>query len=203
MDDVEIRRQISDVMRRMYYRNIISTFAGNASARDVTGKNFWITPTTSDKSAIQPERMAEVSIADGRSLGKEEPSSEYRLHLAIYRTSDSIGAIVHSHAPFTIAAADLDLIGEAMHVSYEESSYMSGIGVTDPIQPGTGDLADAVAGKFHDESVSAVIMKSHGSVAVGKDLYEALNRIEVLEHICEVAVIEKLFRTHGGNKLQE
>ncbi len=203
MDDMELKRQISDVMRRMYYRNIISTFAGNASARDATGKNFWITPTTSDKSNLQPERMAEVSVADGRIMGKEDPSSEYRLHLAIYRTSDSINAIVHSHAPFTIAAADLDLISEAMHVSYEESSYMSGIGVTDPIQPGTGDLADAVAGKFKNEAVSAVIMKSHGSVAVGKDLYEALNRIEVLEHICEVAVIEKLVRTRGGDRPQE
>ncbi len=203
MDDMELKRQISDVMRRMYYRNIISTFAGNASARDTTGKNFWITPTTSDKSTIPPERMAEVSIADGRSLGKEDPSSEYRLHLEIYRASGGIGAIVHSHAPFTIAAADLDLIGEAMHVSYEESSYMSGIGVTDPIQPGTEDLAGAVADKFHDGSVSAVIMRSHGSVAIGKDLYEALNRIEVLEHICEIAVIEKLLGAHSSNKPQE
>ncbi|MGC8609050.1 MAG: class II aldolase/adducin family protein [Thermoplasmata archaeon] len=192
MDDTEAKRQISDVMRRMYSRNMISTFAGNASARDSTGKNFWITPTGSDKSNVDSEKMAGVSIDDGKSLNQNVPSSEYRLHLAIYRKIDRADAIVHSHAPFTIAAAEENLIDRAVHASYEESSYISNIGIVDAIQPGTYELADSVAERFTDKSVTVVIMKKHGSVAIGRDLYEALNRIEVLEHISELAVLEKL-----------
>jgi L-fuculose-phosphate aldolase len=109
-------------------------------------------------------------------------SSETPLHIACYKVSPDIGAVIHVHPPYTIAASGKVAFLE--DISYEfECILGKSVPVIDYIEPGSQDLASAVAEKV-TEGARAVMLKKHGSIAVGKNLEEAYIRILALERAC-------------------
>ena len=130
--------------------------------------------------------FAEVSKRMGDPAYEREEgdilSSETPLHIACYEASPDIGAVIHAHPPYTIAASGKVAFLE--DVSYEfECILGKSVPVIDYIEPGSQDLASAVAEKV-TEGARAVMLKKHGSIAVGKDLEEAYIRILALERAC-------------------
>jgi len=96
------------------------------------------------------------------------------MHVAIYKRRPDVGAVVHTHDVLPTVLAD----GIDPSVLSEAEAYLgSGIAVVPYIQPGTAELAEAVASALERSNVA--VLKRHGLVAVGRDLAEAVNRIEV------------------------
>ena len=178
----DLRASVVEAAREMLRLGLVSGTSGNASARD--GDAVLITPA-----ATPYERMTEDDLlaidARGEPLdGEGVPSSEWRVHLAIYGARPDVGAIVHTHS---VHATAWSFLGEPLGTGTEELEAAAGGAVlTAAYAPtGTDELATAAVDALGDRG--AVLLARHGVVGVGARAAEALARCVVVERQAEIA----------------
>ncbi len=189
-----IRRALAEAMRLLHMRGLVNLRGGNASARLALpdGTTFiYITPSGVAKPLLQPSDIAVMGI-DGTII-EGKPSSEYRLHLAIYRDREDVNAVVHAHCPLTVAASDLGALDNILSAGVEARYYIGDcVGFVPLLEPGTEQLAKEAAKALSRCNVA--VLEKHGAVAVGlssdpvEAIYEALDRLEALEDAAKIVL---------------
>lgn len=103
-------------------------------------------------------------------------------------------AVVHAHPPIATA---FTLAGESIPDDLlPESIYVLGRVVTIPFcMPGTDEVPDGLEPLMHDHKV--FLLSHHGAATMGKDLWDAYNRMETLERVARVIWVA---RTLGAPK---
>jgi ribulose-5-phosphate 4-epimerase/fuculose-1-phosphate aldolase len=166
-----IREQIIETVRKAQAAGLVRLSAGNFSARTEDG-NIAITPGAIHYDRLQPGDIAVVDL-DGNPVDCPRlPSSETPMHTAIYRALPEVGAICHTHSPYAIAFA---MLGEDVPLGNLEL-YACGapIPVCPWACPGTPQAGQAVVAALQSRpGLKAVLLRSHGLVAVGRDLAQA------------------------------
>ncbi len=198
-----LRKSIVDAMRILHERGLINIRGGNASALYRFSKDFaliYITPSGTIKPLMAPEDIAVIDL-DGN-VYEGRPSSEYRLHLAIYRERDDVRAVVHAHNPFTVLAKRLGLELDPSLLGVEARYYLGDCIATVPeIEPGTRELAEKTAKALARRECSTAVLEGHGAVAIGTAtdpvhaVYEAVDKLEALEDLARSTLFYKLL--HG------
>ena len=123
--ELEVRRQVVDVSRRLLRSGLVTGTSGNVSAR--LGDQVLITPSGVDYEQLLPEQVATLDLSDGSVLDAPlPPSSEAPLHLAIYRCSEDAGAVVHTHAPWATALGLVRDTLPSVHYAIRASAAQSG-----------------------------------------------------------------------------
>lgn len=170
------RMQLVHIGRRMLELDLVVGSFGNASCRKAN--QILITPTSLDYTKMQPEDIVTIDL-DGRKIaGTREPSSEFRMHLAIYRFRPDVQAIVHTHSLYAIA---FSLARNELPMLTEELTHVVGsVPVSGYAKAGTEELAKAAASSLGQEA-KAVILGRHGVVGVGNTPEEALLRCKIVE----------------------
>lgn len=138
-------------------------------------------------------RKGQISLMDleGNHLGGQNPSSEYRMHLALFRSDPKIKAVCHAHGCFTIAFSVLALEGDLLPVITPGMALLEPVIVLPLLLPGSVELAEAVREAIVDKHMKACILKNHGIVSVGKDIWEAVNICEEIEAGLKIWFITK------------
>jgi L-fuculose-phosphate aldolase len=142
--------------------------SGNVSVR--RGDGMLITPSGVPYDATTPEMMVPVD-AGGAPSGPLVPSSEWRMHLDIYRARPEAGAVVHVHSPYATALSCHRRGIPAFH-------YMIAAGggadlrCADYATFGTQALSDAMLAAL--EGRRACLLANHGQIAFGPTLEKAL-----------------------------
>ena len=119
---------------------------------------------------------------DGRAApGQRVASSEWRVHLAIYKARADVGAIVHTHSLNATALSCLHRGIPAFHYMVAEvrAAIKSPARLMRPM--GAEDLARFAVKAFGPRR--ACLLANHGAVAVGETLrqaYELAGEVEVL-----------------------
>jgi ribulose-5-phosphate 4-epimerase/fuculose-1-phosphate aldolase len=115
-----------------------------------------------------------------------EASTEIQLHRRIYQARPDVRCVIHLSPFYTtlVACTDLELPTDIVP---ETALYLGEIARVPYIQPGTDELARAVAEAL-DKERSVVIMANHGVVTVGESPLDAFRRVEVLEFLCRMVV---------------
>jgi len=183
INETEARQWICDIGRRMHERGYISGIDGNISIR--LGRNrLLVTPSGVNKGWLAPQDLLIVDITNGAIVrGKGKPTSEIRMHITAYRYRPDIGAVVHAHPKTAVALSVMGVSLSQFIIAEDILQY--GIVPTAPYAtPGSEDVPKAV-GKYIAEH-DAVMLARHGSVTVGKDVFQAYDRLESLEHTAEV-----------------
>jgi L-fuculose-phosphate aldolase len=107
------------------------------------------------------------------------------MHLAAYQARPDVEAVVHAHPltaiAFTVAGVPPpdDLLPEAVLV-------LGPIGVAPFATPGTAEVPRSLAPLWRNHQV--FLLERHGALALGRDLFQAYDRVETLERVCEVAL---------------
>lgn len=170
-----VKSQLVQYSRLAHERGLTAAFGGNLSIRQ--GKLIFIKATGAVMDDMTKEQVAVIDM-NGKQLSAIRPSSEYRLHLAIYRDRPDVKAIAHLHPPYSIIAATM-LEMELPIITPEAELYLRRIPIV-PFRPaGTKELAEAVAEVICQSD--AVLMEKHGIVTVGKSLREAFYKAELVE----------------------
>ncbi|MFO1378244.1 MAG: class II aldolase/adducin family protein [Steroidobacteraceae bacterium] len=142
--------------------------SGNVSCRD--GDGFLITPSGVPYRDLVPADVARLDATGDVRAASRRPSSEWRMHAAIYRRRTDVQAIVHTHSPNATALA-------CAHRGLPAFHYMIALAGGDvrcaPYATfGSDELAaHAVTGL---EGRRATLLANHGVVAVGASLSAAL-----------------------------
>jgi L-fuculose-phosphate aldolase len=208
----DTRREIADTGRRLELEGLLSTTAGNISAR-VEPELAAITPTAIPYPQIRPEDVVVVDLAGRVVDGERRPSSELPFHTAVYRARSDVGAVVHTHSPFATTLAVMRRPIPAVH--YVIASFgVTEIPVVEYETYGTGELA------LRCEQVAATgtngaLLANHGAVAFGPTLERAATLASLLEFLAatyyralvaggpvllpeaEIARVAERYKTHG------
>ena len=181
-----IRDTIVAAGRRLMAEGLLRGSSGNLSVRLIDGR-VAITPAAVPYDDMEGDDIVVIGGAEFAARGDRRPSSEYRLHLAIYAARPDIGAIVHCHSPFaTVFAAAREPIPAVHYVIAPLLDARSDrIRVAPYATFGTAELADACVATLGADN--AVLLASHGSVAVGSDLTVAMDRARTIEELAEIA----------------
>ena len=183
-----LRRDLVEVCRRLHERNLIGAGEGNVSCR--AGRDrLLVTPSGASKGHLRPADLLSVGLDGARVRGRGKPSTELRMHLAAYAARPDAGAVVHAHpitaVAFTVAGLEPpnDLLPEAVVV-------LGKVAVAPFATPGTDEVPRSLAPLWADHDV--LLLERHGALALGAGLFEALDRIETLERVCQVALAARL-----------
>ena len=184
----DARRDIVEAGRRMYMRGYICGNDGNLSAR-ISDNVIIATPSGISKGFMSEDMLVKIDL-DGNALsGDLKPSSEIKMHIAIYKKSPDISAVCHAHPPVaaTFAAAGVALDKALL----QESVMLLGvIPVARYALPGSAELADGAAVYCLD--YHGALLEHHGAVTWGGDIMHALYRMESVEYTATVAMYSRI-----------
>jgi L-fuculose-phosphate aldolase len=192
-DEARLREEIVEAGKRLYKKGFVAANDGNVSAR-LDGGRILITPSGVCKGDMDPGMLVVVD-GDGKVLsGRLKPSSEMKMHLAVYRIRDDVKAIVHAHPPkataFAVAGLPLDKLTLPEVVFSLGSVAFSEYGT-----PSTKQVPEAVVRVIGD--AGAVLLANHGALTVGAGVMDAYFRMETLEHFAAITLYARLL---GGER---
>jgi len=187
-DETTARSDIVEAGRRLYMRGFVCANDGNLSAR-LSHDIVLATPSGVSKGFMTGDMLIKLDL-DGNVLeGTMKPSSEIKMHLAIFKRSPDILAVCHAHPPVstTFAAA-----GVALDRAFaQESALLLGvIPVAKYAVPGSTDLAEGAAEfclEYH-----GVLLEHHGPVTWGSSIMQSLYRMESVEYTATIAMYSKM-----------
>lgn len=167
--------------------------SGNYSARLADGR-IAITVSGAHKGRLTATDIMVLDSGDPR-----RPSAETALHLAIYRAFPETGAVLHSHAPVSVALGRAS--GDAWSIEgHELLKALPGVDTHDlrvdiPIVENSQDMAAIEAAAMPRLGrIPAYMIRGHGLYGWGRDIAEAERVIEALEWLAEAELAERRFR---------
>ena len=166
--------------KRLFAEHLVGGNFGNMSVR--TGDGFFIKRTgTCLDIATEPVYVPLSGDAP------KEASSEYRVHRAVYATTNH-AAIVHAHPPYAVAASLV--MNEIIPEDSEGEMLCPRIPVVAGA-PGTQAIADNVAHALLTSKL--VIARGHGTFAGCATLTEAYVYTSLAEHSCRILALKRNF----------
>ena len=182
----EIRNEIVNYSRQMYDEHLVSATSGNISVRLPDNENaFAITPSSENYARMTPERIVIMTV-DGEILSGPEdakPSSEWKMHAALYKNKSNVNAIVHTHSPYATAfAVNRETIPMIL---IEMKPWLGGdIPLAEYAPTGSAELGVNVARDIG--SRSGCLLANHGVVAIASNLDLAYVRASYVEDAAKI-----------------
>jgi L-fuculose-phosphate aldolase len=133
-----------------------------------------------------PEDMVSISFQPGADVPPLAPP-ELPLHLAIYEARDDVGAIVHSHAPYSLVFGATDLELKALS---HDGAYFAGRIPRFTLTSNT--VLDMETGRAIAQTLGdapAAFLRNHGLLVVAKTVREATVAAGLLERATRLQLI--------------
>ena len=197
----ELRARVAAANRELVRAGLVELTFGNASAADHDAGVMAIKPSGVAYDDLDANAIPVLDIASGELIaGDRRPSSDTPTHLALYRSFDEVGGVVHTHSPFATAWAqarrELPCFGTT-HADH----FRGGVPVTRPLEPAEIQTAyeeqtgAVIVETFRELELNplsrpAVLVASHGPFAWGVSVEDAVENAVALE-----AVAASAFRT--------
>lgn len=185
-----LREEIVRIGKLMWEKNFIAAGDGNLSVRLGTDR-LLCTPSGLSKGFLNADQLVVIDLQGnkvGTNYGSARdliPSSEIKLHLECYRQRTDVQAVIHAHPPSAISCT---LVGISLakcvlpEVVYDLGTIPTLPYATPTSIEGPERIRELIP-RF-----DALMLERHGSVTVGKNLWEAYMRLERLEHSALIAL---------------
>jgi L-fuculose-phosphate aldolase len=192
----KVRLQSKDIViacRRLDHLGFVAATDGNVSVRLDDGR-ILITPSMLAKGEIKESQLLVCNMEGKVLAGKGKASSEIKMHLYAYRLRPDINAVVHAHPP---VATGFATAGKVL----TEPTLPEVILTVGPVPlaryatPSTDEVPGSIAP--YVKKHNAMLLSNHGVLALGKDVTEALHRMERVEHLAKVTLVAEQL---GGPK---
>jgi L-fuculose-phosphate aldolase len=185
MVDPRIYEMFRDIGRDMYVANMISSHGGNLSIR--MGDRVVIKRRGAMLGSLKPHDLIETGLEKNDS-GVALASTELLVHRAIYMNTPAL-AVVHCH-PRTAIAFSLSR-DELVPIDNEASYLLKKVPVVaEEFASGTPEMANKVAKALQNYKI--IMLRGHGSFAIGQTLDEAFHWSSTLEESCQIELAVKI-----------
>jgi L-fuculose-phosphate aldolase len=185
MIDERIYETFRDIGRDLYVAGMVSSHGGNISIR--YGDRVVIKRRGAMLGQLKPHDLIETGLEKNDS-GVAVASTELLVHRTIYKMTPAL-AIVHCH-PRTAIAFSLSR-DEIVPIDNEASYLLKKIPVvTEEFPSGTPEMANKVANAL--QAYKIIMLRGHGSFAIGQTVDEAFHWSSTLEESCQIELATKI-----------
>lgn len=186
--DLHVIQDIIDVAKRLDDKGLVNAFEGNVSVKK--DGYLYITPSGKSKVTLTPEKICVFDETGKQISGIYEPSSELKMHHAVYEMRDNIGGVVHAHPAFLTAYA---MCGKPLESKCHAEMIWDHkvIEVAPYGRPGSDDIYKGVK-PILDKGRDLLLLANHGVLSVGTDVFAALNKLESVENAAKILTIAKI-----------
>lgn len=178
----QLREDVVKAAQEIYAKGLVENGEGNVSIR-VNKNEIVVTPTSTNYSDLTPEKIVHMDL-DGNIIGsKAIPSTEVKMHLAIYKDRPKARCVIHTHSTYVsmLSALRTDLL-----VLMEQQIIFLGgkINCTKSTEAHTEEMG-AVAIEALDKN-NVAILANHGAVICGKSADHAVRFAVIFEKMAKV-----------------
>ena len=188
MDHAADRAALVSCGRRLDALGFAPATDGNVSVR-LGPRAFLVTPAGREKGGLSPDELLLVDLEGAVVEGEGRPSTETPMPLLCSRRRGDVGGVVHAHPPVATAFAAAGVSLDAPVIP-EIVLTVGTIPLVPYATPGTEELARALEPFVDDHD--AFLLASHGVLTLGRDVREALHRMERVEHLAKVTLAARL-----------
>ena len=183
----QLKEDIVRICGMLHRKNYLAATDGNVSVR--LGDQVLTTPSGVHKGYMAAYQVITVDLVGRVVMGEGRPTSEIRMHLLAYELRPEITAVVHAHLPYATACT---LAGVSLMepILPEVVITLGGIPTTPYATPGTEAVPEAIRGFIQE--YDALLLSRHGAMTVGRDVMDAYNKMEKLEHTARVVLAARL-----------
>lgn len=179
----EAKKQVIRAGIELSKSGLIARTWGNVSCK-TDDEHFVITASGRNYLTLTEEEVIEVGMKNLDYEGDIKPSSEKKIHKAVYSLKKDARFVIHTHQSNASAVAAMGLPGVKLDKNYP------GIGnfvfCADYGLPGTKKLSRNTAASLNEYDGKAVIMSNHGALCYGSTYEEAFEVAETLEEACGI-----------------
>jgi len=187
------KKELIAIGKRMYDKGFVAATDGNMSVR-LDERHILTTPSGISKGCLTEDDLIVIDSEGTKITGKNNPSSEFRMHLKVYTCRPKVKAVIHAHPPIATA---LTLAGISLEepVIPEVVITLGGVPTAPYAPPTTVEMSDSINDLImgHD----AILLERNGVLTVGDSLESAYFKLEKVEHAAWVIAIAHQL---GGSK---
>jgi L-fuculose-phosphate aldolase len=177
-------REFQLVGRDLFLAGINNSHSGNLSIRN--GDRVIITRRGSMLGHLEQQDLIDTGL-DQDDSNTKLASTEIGVHRAIYRVTGAL-AVVHAHPVYATAISLIDK--EILPVDSEGQYLLQKIPVLKAEETvGSREVAERLPALLKDHKV--VMVRGHGSFAVGQSLEEAYHWTTSLENVCKIIYLTR------------
>jgi L-fuculose-phosphate aldolase len=182
-----LKKEIIRIGRLLYQKNFVVAAEGNISVK-LDKKRILVTPSGLNKGFLTEKELVLVDSNGKKISGTLNPSSELKMHLAVYKQRADLRAVVHAHPPHATA---LTVVGQSLEEYFlpEAVLALGNVPLTDYATPTTPEVPQAIEELIL--SGDAILLKNHGVLTCGKDLWEAFFKMEMVEKLAQIFSLSK------------
>jgi L-fuculose-phosphate aldolase len=181
-----LKKTIILIARLVWDSGLVSACSGNISLR-VDPQRILITATGTSFCFLKPEDIVLLNIK-GQVLEGGIPSSESKLHLAIYRRFPAVNAVLHTH---TTCANAFFLDRPVFKPSTFEAECL--LGEVRGVAQRSINVEDTRPVVKELGKNQIVALRRHGVVSVGKELKTCFFKIQTLEEQVKIELYRRIF----------
>ena len=194
-----VKEELIKAAGRAYQIGLQTGNGGNLSCRLQGTDTILIKGSGVSFGECTPENFVTVNY-QGKVVGEGgKPSRELLTHLCIYQLRPDIGAIFHSHSPWSIAYAEDSQ--EIPLMTGHSIAKLGPIPVIFEASQASRDFIDVVKELLMENpGLGAFVQKGHGIFSLGVDIIQAEHNAELVEETAQIAFLIGLQKTIRGIK---
>ena len=184
----ELKNKIIEIGKLLWDKGLVTGFNGNISAR-VDANTLLITATGTCLGFLKQEDIVSITAAGEVIGGVGKASSEKLMHTEIYKYFPEVQAVVHTHPTYTNGYF---LTNESFTPKTFEAKFY--LGLVKSIEQTTPSVTDVVPVIKELKSNNIVVLRNHGAVAMGPDLFRAFVLIQELEEQIKMDLVSDYYQ---------
>lgn len=182
--EFELKKGIIEVGRRIWTRGYVAANDGNITVR-LNEREILTTPTGISKGFMTEDMIIKCDM-NGKVLSgnsRYRPSSEVKMHIAVYQDRPDVNSVVHAHPPYATSFA---VAGIPLNkcVLPEAILIIGAVPIAPYGLPSTMEIPDRM--RPFIQNSDAILLENHGALTLGSDLFGAYHMMETLEHTANI-----------------
>jgi L-ribulose-5-phosphate 4-epimerase len=194
----KLKKDVLEANLQLPKHGLVTFTWGNVSGIDRDQGLVVIKPSGVPYEELTLEDMVVVDLEGNIIEGTKRPSSDTPTHLALYRSFQYVGGIVHTHSPWATAWAQAGRSIPALGTTHADYYYgeipctrtLTKEEITRAYELETGNVIIETfeTGGIDPLAMPGVLVSNHAPFCWGKDANQAVHNAVVLEEVAKMAL---------------